>query len=128
MLPVLAQTASAPTEDGTTLHLIIAGLTVIALVTIFRLVRQGVMKPKYSILWLSLGIALAVIASVPGLLDTVADSAGIEDATALLLMLGMALLLLLTIHFSYELSRTESRVRTLAEEVTLLKRRLDEDG
>ena len=37
------------------------------------------------------------------------------------------ILLLVVMHFSYELTRMENRVRTLAEEVTLLRHRLEVD-
>lgn len=106
-------------------HLVLAALTVVAIWVIWRLVRQRVMKAKYSLLWLSLGVVMAVIAAVPGALDWVAEQVGIFYPPALYLMLGIAFLLLLSMHFSYELSRMENRIRTLAEEVTLLRRELE---
>jgi hypothetical protein len=107
-------------------HLVLALLTVVAIVVIVRLVRQRVLKAKYSLLWLSLGVGMAVIAAWPGGLDWVAERVGIFYPPALYLLLGIAFLLLLSMHFSYELSRMENRVRTLAEEVALLRHELDE--
>ena len=95
-------------------HALLAGLTVIAVVVIVRLVRRQVLKAKYAVLWLTVGLVLAVTASVPTLLDRAADRLGIWYQPTLFL-------LLLTMHFSYELSRMEKRIRALAEELALLK-------
>jgi hypothetical protein len=38
---------------------------------------------------------------------------------------AIAFLFLMVVHFSFELSRSEERTRTLAEEVALLKARMD---
>ena len=37
-------------------------------------------------------------------------------------------LLLLCMHFSYELSRMENRIRTLVEEIALLKEKLEKEN
>ena len=58
-------------------HALLAGLTVIAVVVIVRLVRRQVLKAKYTVLWLTVGLVLAVTASVPTLLDRAADRLGI---------------------------------------------------
>lgn len=106
-------------------HAVLALLTIVAIAVIFRLVRRRQLKAKYSLLWLSLGIGMAVIAAVPGALDWVAEQIGIFYPPALYLMLGIAFLLLLSMHFSYELSRMENRIRSLAEEVALLRHDLE---
>lgn len=111
---------------STRAHVVLALLTAGALLVIIRLVSRQALKAKYSLLWLTLGLGLSIIAAVPGLLNWTAERLGIFYPPALLLAAGLALLLLLTMHFSYELSRMENRVRTLAEEVTLLRRDLDE--
>jgi len=88
-------------------------------------VRRRQLKAKYSLLWLSLGVAMAIIAAIPGALDWVAEQIGIFYPPALYLMLGIAFLLLLSMHFSYELSRMENRIRSLAEEVALLRHEIE---
>ena len=113
---------------GTT-HALLAALTVVAVVMILRLVRLQVLKAKYTILWLTVGLVLAIVAAVPNLLDWAADLLGIWYQPTLLLLLAIGFLLLLAMHFSYELSRVEKRVRVLAEELALLRRDInDEQG
>ena len=102
-------------------HALLAVLTVVAVLVIIRLVRRGVLKAKYSVLWLTVGLVLAVAASVPTLLDRVAERLGIWYQPTLFLMLAIGFLLLVAMHFSYELSRLEKRVRALAEELALLR-------
>ncbi len=109
-------------------HALVAVLSIGTILFILRLVSRGVLKAKYSLLWLTIGVFVAAMAAVPSLLDTVADALGVSYPPALWLMMGMAFLFVLAVHFSWELSRMEGRVRTLAEEVALLRTRLDDPG
>lgn len=109
---------------STRAHIMLAILVAMAILVIIRLVRRRHLKAKYSLLWLTLGGFMVVIAAVPGLLDWTAARLGIYYQPTLLILLGLALLLLIVMHFSYELSRMENRVRTLAEESAILRHRL----
>ncbi|MDG2427867.1 MAG: DUF2304 domain-containing protein [Acidimicrobiales bacterium] len=102
-------------------HVLLATLSVAAVLVIIRLVRRGSLKAKYSVLWLTVGLVLAIAASVPTLLDRIADRLGIWYQPTLFLLLAIGFLLLVAMHFSYELSRLEKRVRVLAEELALLR-------
>jgi hypothetical protein len=107
-------------------HISLAVLVALAIVGIVVLVRRRHLKAKYSLLWLSLGAVMVVIAAVPGLLDWTAEQLGIWYQPTLLILLGLALLLLIAVHFSYELTRSENRTRELAEQLTLLRLRVTE--
>lgn len=111
---------------STRAHLMLALLVALTLVLIVRLVRHRQLKAKYSLLWLSVGGLMVVFAAVPGLLDWTADRLGIYYEPTLLVLIGMALLLLIVMHFSYELTRMENRIRSLAEEAAIVRRRLFE--
>ena len=107
-------------------HVALAILVALAIVGIIVLVRRRHLKAKYSLLWLSLGAVRVVIAAVPGLLDWTAERLGIWYQPTLLILLGLALLLLIVVHFSYELTRSENRTRELAEQLALLRLRVTE--
>ena len=109
---------------STRAHIMLAILVALSILVIVRLVRRRHLKAKYSLLWLTLGGFMVVIAAVPGLLDWTAARLGIYYEPTLLILLGLALILLIVMHFSYELSRMENRVRTLAEESAILRHRL----
>lgn len=102
-------------------HLLLIAVTGGTILAILRLVRRQVLRAKYSLLWLTVGLGLLLIAAWPALLDLIADSLGVNYQPALFLMLAVAFLLIIAVHFSFELSRLESRARTLAEEVALLR-------
>ncbi|MDX2379138.1 MAG: DUF2304 domain-containing protein [Acidimicrobiia bacterium] len=100
-------------------------VAVVVLFFILRLVGQRKLRSKYALLWLTVGLLIVPIAAFPALLDWTAERLGITYAPALLLMMASTVLLLIVIHYSWELSRLESRSRRLAEEVALLGARLE---
>jgi hypothetical protein len=107
-------------------HVFIIVLTVAALLFILRLVRGQRLKAKYSLLWLSVGGVMLLLALLPGVFDRLARRLGVDYQPALFLVLGLGFLLLVVVHLSFELSRMENRVRSLAEEVTFLRHDLEE--
>lgn len=106
-------------------HLVLFLITLAALLFVVRLVRKRNLRAKYAMLWLSIGALLLVFAAFPRLLDWMAARAGIFYPPAAFLLLAVAFLFLVVIHFSWELSRLEERTRTLAEEVALLRTEQD---
>ena len=102
-------------------HVLVVLLTAGAVGFILRLVRRRQLRAKYSLLWLSIGLVLVVLAAWPALLDRVSAALGIAYPPAAFLLAAVAFLLLLVVHFSWELSRVEDRLRALAEELALLQ-------
>lgn len=107
-------------------HLVLFLITLAALGFVVRLVRQRHLRAKYAMLWLSVGAVLLVFAAFPRLLDWTAGRVGIFYPPAAFLLLAVAFLFMVVIHFSWELTRLEERTRTLAEEVALLRWQLGE--
>ena len=106
--------------------LIAAAASLLIFVFVFDLLRRGVLKEKYAVLWLIVaGIGL-VFAIVPGLLDLLGASLGIGAPVNLLFFVMGVVLVLVSVQLSYELSRHEARIRRLAEEVALLKQQIDD--
>lgn len=102
-------------------QLFLAAVTLGSWIFIARLLRRGQLRPKYSVLWLSVGSVMVVLAISPRLLDRVSDWIGIDYAPATLFLGSTVLLLMIVAHFSWELSRLEDRTRKLAEEIALIK-------
>jgi len=103
----------------TNLIAVIAALVIF--IFVFDLLRRGVLKEKYAVLWLIVAGVGFVFAVVPGLLDIVGKALGIGAPVNLLFFIMGVVLLLVSVQLSYELSRHEARIRRLAEEVALLK-------
>ncbi|MDQ4149700.1 MAG: DUF2304 domain-containing protein [Actinomycetota bacterium] len=87
---------------------------------IVALVRRRQLRAKYSMLWLSLGAGMILLAASPKLLDNIASRLGVLYPPAILFLLAIVLLITVSVHFSWELSRLEDRIRSLAQEVALL--------
>jgi hypothetical protein len=104
--------------------LIIVGTIIIALF-IFRLVRARQLRSKYALLWAVIGLMLLPLAAVPGLLNTVSGWLGVFYSPTIFLLVAVGFLFLVVVHYSWELSRLENRTRTLAEELALLRARVD---
>ena len=102
-------------------HLVLVVLTAGMLGFVLHLMRSGRLRAKYAMLWSTVGAGLVVLAAFPGMLDWTAGRLGIYYPPAAFLMAAVAFLFVLTVHFSWELSRLEERTRTLAEEVALLR-------
>jgi hypothetical protein len=110
---------------STRAHILVILLTAGVLFFMVQLVRSRRMRAKYSVLWFSIGLGLAVLAVWPGLLDELSDVLDIDYPPATFLLFAGAFLLALCLHFSWELSRLEDRTRTLAEEHALLREEFD---
>jgi len=104
----------------TRFHVIAIILAMVTLVVIARLVRRGGLRSKYALLWLTIATLLVPLAVFPGLLDSYARAIGIHYPPTALLLTAVAVLFAVAFHVSWELSRTEVRLRRLAEEVALL--------
>jgi hypothetical protein len=107
-------------------HVLVIVLAAAVIAFIVLLVRSRRLRAKYSVLWFSIGLGLAVLAIFPGLLSWVSKRFGIAYPPATFMLLALSFLLVLVLHFSWELSRLEDRTRTLAEEYALLRLELDE--
>lgn len=107
-------------------HLLLVVLSLGAIGFILRLVRREALKAKYALLWLTIGLGLLVMAAVPSLLDTVSGWLGVDYEPTVWIIAGLAFLFVLSVHFSWELSRLEDRARTLAEEVALLRKQIED--
>lgn len=109
-------------------HVVVLVVGVFILVFIVRLVRRGHLRAKYSMLWLFVGVGVGAFAVFPEILDHVSKFIGIAYPPATFLLFAVAFLLVLALHFSWELSRLEDRTRVLAEDLALLAQKLETSG
>ena len=107
--------------------------SIITFVFVFWLLRRGVLREKYAVLWLLFSGAALFFSIAPGALKGISDLIGVETPANLLFFVTIVLLILVAVQLSYELSRHEARIRRLAEEVALLDEEIkalkdDRDG
>ncbi len=102
-------------------HVLILVLTFVSLLFIVRMVRRNQLPSRYALLWLSIGAAIAFLATFPRVLDRVSTWLGIAYAPGTFLLGAVTVLLLIVVHFSWELARLDARTRLLAEELAVLR-------
>jgi hypothetical protein len=107
----------------------LAGFTaVVTFVFVFYLLRRGILREKYAVLWLFFSGAALFFAIFPSVLDRISFAIGVATPVNLLFFVTVVLLILVSVQLSYELSRHEGRIRRLAEEVALLQQQINTLG
>ena len=103
---------------------VLAAVTaLITFIFVGDLLRRGVLKEKYAVLWLLFAGAALFFALAPSALVKISALIGVAEPVNLLFFVTIVLLVLVSVQLSYELSRQEARIRRLAEEVALLEER-----
>lgn len=96
-------------------------LTLLALVLTALLQKR--LRERHALWWV-IGALVALLLSVfPGLLESVSHSIGIAVPLNLVFILAFAVIFLVSLQHSSELTRLEEKVRTLAEHVAVLEMR-----
>ncbi len=106
---------------STAAHVFILVLTFVSLLFIVRMVRRNQLPSRYALLWLTIGAVIAFLATFPGVLDRLSSWLGIAYAPGTFFLGAITLLLLIVVHFSWELARLDARTRVLAEELAVLR-------
>src|SRR3990170_1439050 len=91
-------------------------------------VRRGLLKEKYSLLWLATASAIMILAARKQLLDRIAGFIGVDYPPALLFLVAFLFVLLIILHFSVVISIFHEKNKVLAQAITLLKNSLREAG
>ena len=100
--------------------------SLVTLTVLFEMLRRRQLREKYAVFWVVVAVFTLLIAAFPALLYRLAEMVGVEVPTNLLFFLASMVLLVVSIQHSQELGRLEDRTRTLAEEVALLRMRVEQ--
>jgi hypothetical protein len=103
----------------TAARVFVAFLTTGTVVFLLVLVRRRRLRAKYSLLWLVTAFVMIVLTAFPSWLDRFSTAVGVQYGPTTLFAGALLLLLLVCMHFSWELSRLEEKARSLAEELAL---------
>jgi hypothetical protein len=103
---------------------------VATLIVVIDLLRRRRLRERHAIWWLVAGLLALLISLFPPVLEWAASLIGIEVPVNLVFFVSIAVLVLVAIQHSVELTQLESKTRDLAERMALLElelRRRDED-
>lgn len=102
-------------------YLFAIALCLILIAFLIHLLRTRRLREKYAGLWIGVSLAVAVIAAFPGIPIRLAGLVGVELPVNLLFAVALLVLLVVCIQLSIGVSALDERVRTLTEEVALLR-------
>ena len=106
-------------------NILAAIAALITFIFVIDLLRRGVLREKYAVLWLFFSGAALLLAIFPAILVWLTGVLGVAEPVNLLFFVTIVLLVLVSVQLSYELSRQEARIRRLAEEVALLQEEIN---
>ena len=96
------------------------------LLIVLELIRGRRLKERYALLWLATGAVLLVLSLWRGGLNTIADWLGVASyPPAILFAAAIMFVIAVLLHYSTVLSRLTDDNVLLAQEVALLRARLD---
>jgi hypothetical protein len=91
------------------------------LVVVVELLRRRRLRERHAIWWFVAGVLALVAGIFPQTLEWAAGIVGIEVPINLVFFVSIAILFLVLLQHSSELTKLESKTRTLAERVALLE-------
>lgn len=108
-------------------------LQIIAIVTavvfmffIFRLITKGKLREEYSFIWIACTVFLLVFSIWRNGLDVIAKLLGVYYPPALVFMAAIFAIIIFLVHLSVINSKQHEQIKTLTQELALLKKQIDE--
>ncbi len=103
------------------------GLIAAVGLTIFvvELLRRGILREKFAVLWLAVALGALALAIYPPLLVSIATTLGFTVPANLLFLVTLVLLLVVSVQLSFEVSRLDRNLSRLTEQHVLLVQRVD---
>ena len=109
-------------------HIVYIGLSLFLFALVIDFVRRGLLKEKYSVLWLGAIFAVTILAFWNSLIDTVAGLLGVSYAPSLLFLVAFIFVIMILLHFSVVISILTDKNKMLAQELSLLRFALKDSG
>lgn len=105
---------------------IIGSLALMALIIDF--IRRGLLKEKYSVLWIASSLVITILSLKKAILDSVAGFFGVAYPPSFLFLVALFFVMLILLHFSVVISILHEKNKMLTQDLTLLKTALREAG
>jgi hypothetical protein len=102
-------------------------VAVVIALFVLAYIRKWRLREEYSLLWLLLVAAMVLLASFEGITVWLADRLDVEYAPSILYFVALAFVAAMLFHYSLEISRLSDQSRRLAQEVSLLRSRLERE-
>jgi hypothetical protein len=93
----------------------------LVLVVVIELLRRRKLRERHAIWWLLAGTLALVVGVFPDILTWASKLIGVAVPTNLIFFVSIAILFLVCLQHSSELTRLESQTRALAERIALME-------
>ena len=100
--------------------------SLIILLSVIFLVRERLIKEKYSLVWLLIGLFVFVMSVFRGLLEGFSALIGVDYAPSAFFALLIAFAYLLLLNLSVSISGLKAQNKAITQEVGLLRLRVEE--
>jgi hypothetical protein len=101
--------------------------SILLILIVLELIRGRRLKERYALLWLLTGVVLLVLSAWRGGLNTIAGWLGVSGyPPAILFAAATLFVIVVLLHYSTVLSRLEDEKTVLAQDLALLRQRVDE--
>ncbi len=107
-------------------QLISISVSIFIFVVVIELIRRNHLKERYSLIWLTTSLVLIIFSVWRKLLDYISLKLGIYYPPSFLFLLAITFLIVLLLHFSMIVSSLSEENKRLAQEMGILKTRLDQ--
>jgi len=99
--------------------------SVLLLLVVLELIRGRRLKERYALMWLATGVVLLALSVWRGGLNTIAGWLGVGYPPAILFAVATLFVIVVLLDYSTVLSRLSDQNTLLAQELALLRRRLE---
>lgn len=96
--------------------------SIVWIIIILRLVRNGKLSIKYSMIWLFISLVLLIVGVFPKLMDLISNFFGFLTISNLVIGIILTLLLLLTLVLTMIVTNQKIQINNLIQEVSMLKK------
>ena len=103
-------------------------VSVLFALAVIDFIRRNRLKERYALLWLAASVVMIVLSAWKGLLIGVTRTLRFEIPSNGLFSVMLLFLLVILFHFSIAISGESDRIKRLAQEIALLKERLQRLG
>lgn len=95
------------------------------IILILYFLKKEKLKVKYAVIWLLLFGFLFIFLIIPGLLELMTNLLGFQMSSNMIFSLILGVLVIINISLTGIVSSQDKKVRLLVQEVSMLKKRLD---
>jgi len=100
--------------------------SILIMLFVVELVRRRRLREEYSWLWLLTGVVIILLVVWYDLLVFITHLIGAIAPTTTLFIFGLLFLMLISLHYSLQISKLSHQVKEMAQQLTLLKDQVED--